>query len=72
MTPSQFRTKDGGELSLKFNLSHDVVVEPDSPSPGGALERQQYVEHLLAVTRLLHIGYLAAAAVSNAGLRDLR
>src|SRR5450755_3233259 len=37
-----------------------------------ALERQQHVHHLLAVARLLHVGDLAAAAIGDAGLRDLR
>ena len=36
-----------------------------------SLERQQHVEHLLAVARLLHVGDLAAAAVGDAGLGDL-
>src|SRR5450631_2067755 len=35
------------------------------------LERQHHVEHLLAVTRLLHIGDLAAPAIGDARLRDL-
>jgi hypothetical protein len=35
------------------------------------LERQQHVHHLLAVARLLHVGDLAAAAIGDAGLRDL-
>jgi hypothetical protein len=36
-----------------------------------ALERQQDVGHLLAVARLLEVGDLAAAAIGDAGLRDL-
>jgi len=35
------------------------------------LERQEHVEHLLAVARLLHVGELAAAAIGDAGFRDL-
>ena len=35
------------------------------------LERQQHVHHLLTVTRLLHVGELAMAAIGDAGLRDL-
>jgi hypothetical protein len=35
------------------------------------LERQQHVHHLLTVTRLLHVGELAVAAIGDAGLRDL-
>ena len=36
-----------------------------------ALERQDDIHHLLAVARLLNIGDLAAAAVSDAGFGDL-
>jgi hypothetical protein len=36
-----------------------------------ALERQQDVGYLLAVARLLEVGDLAAAAIGDAGLRDL-
>jgi hypothetical protein len=36
-----------------------------------ALERQQDVGDLLAVARLLEVGDLAAAAIGDAGLRDL-
>jgi hypothetical protein len=35
------------------------------------LERQQDVGELLAVARLLEVGDLAAAAIGDAGLRDL-
>ena len=38
---------------------------------GTVLERQQHVHDLLAVARLLDVGDLAAAAISDAGLRDL-
>src|SRR5207248_8249241 len=34
-------------------------------------ERQQHVHHLLPIARLLHIRNLAAAAIGDAGLRDL-
>ena len=34
------------------------------------LERQEHIHHLLAVTLLLYVGELAAAAVRNASLRD--
>ncbi len=34
-------------------------------------ERQQDIHHLLAVTRLLNIGDLAAAAIGDTGLGDL-
>ncbi len=36
-----------------------------------SLERQQDVGELLAVARLLEVGDLAAAAIGDAGLRDL-
>jgi hypothetical protein len=36
-----------------------------------ALERQQHVHHLAAVSRLLHVGELAVATIGDAGLRDL-
>jgi hypothetical protein len=36
-----------------------------------ALERQQDVGDLLAIARLLEVGDLAAAAIGDAGLRDL-
>ena len=36
------------------------------------LEGQEHVENLLAVARLLHVGDLAASAIGDAGLRDLR
>jgi hypothetical protein len=40
--------------------------------PGRAnLERQDHVHELLAIARLLHVGDLAAAAIGDAGLRDL-
>ena len=35
------------------------------------LERQEYVEDLLAIAALLHIGNLAAASVRDTRLRDL-
>jgi hypothetical protein len=35
------------------------------------LERQQHIQHLLAVARLLHVGDLTAAAIGDAGFRDL-
>src|SRR5262249_16428176 len=35
------------------------------------LEGQEHVHHLLAVARLLHVHDLAAAAIGDAGLRDL-
>src|SRR6478735_12383941 len=38
---------------------------------GRRLEGQQYVHHLLAVARLLHVRDLAAAAIGDASLRDL-
>src|SRR4051794_24793544 len=44
--------------ALRFRLGHK-------------LERQDHVHELLAVARLLHVGDLAAAAISDAGLRDL-
>jgi hypothetical protein len=40
--------------------------------PCVTLERQQYIRDLLPPTWLLHVGDLAAATVSDAGLRDLR
>src|SRR5262245_27159893 len=42
-----------------------------SPVRYAGLERQKYVEDLLAIAALLHIGYLAAASVRNTRLRDL-
>src|SRR5947209_9936312 len=35
------------------------------------LERQQHIEHLLPIARLLHVGELAAAAIGDARLGDL-
>src|SRR5262245_10184943 len=42
-----------------------------SPVRYAGLERQKYVEDLLAIAALLHIGNLAAASVRNTRLRDL-
>src|SRR5262245_38132613 len=42
-----------------------------SPVRYAGLERQEYVEDLLAIAALLHIGNLAAASVRNTCLRDL-
>ena len=41
-------------------------------SDGRTSERQEDVHHLLAVARLLHVRDLAAAAIGDAGLGDLR
>ena len=42
-----------------------------SPVRYAGLERQEYVEDLLAIAALLHIGNLAAASVRDTRLRDL-
>jgi hypothetical protein len=48
-----------------------MSAKPKSTCRFHALERQQHVHHLLAVTRLLNVADLAVAAISDTGLRDL-
>src|SRR5205814_5424403 len=52
---------------------HSVFRFPDPRPliPDSWSERQQHIEYLLAVTRLLHVGKLATAAIGDAGLCDL-
>src|SRR6267143_6034875 len=55
--------------SLLFE--HDLFRKTGTHFSGSCSERQQYVHYLLAVARLLDVGDLAAAAIGDAGLRDL-
>ena len=57
---------DVWELSITGHVLFETGLLPDH-----ALERQQHVHHLLTVARLLDVGELAAAAIGDAGLRDL-
>jgi hypothetical protein len=52
-------------------FEHDLFGKPVPTFPDHALEREQHVHHLAAVSRLLHVGQLAVAAIGDAGLRDL-
>ena len=66
------RTRDagsGGALAILTQLGFDTAADKRPLTP---LERQQDIEGLLTVTRLLHIGDLPAPAISDTRLRDLR
>src|SRR6185295_19958391 len=57
--------------ALGPRLRGDERNTGDANSTNEDLERQQHVEHLLAVARLLDVGDLAAAAIGDARLGDL-
>ena len=68
-------TAASGRGATEGRVIHRCCVREPQTGVGAQefliLERQQHVEHLLAVTRLLHVGDLAAAAIGDARLRDL-
>ena len=56
---------------MPFRLGRSETAGSSEDQINSALERQYDVHELLAVTRLLNIGDLAAAAVGDPGLGDL-
>ena len=56
---------------LKTQHSFATIHATDPRRSGQALKRQQYIEELLSVARLLNICDLTTAAVGNSGFRNL-